>query len=148
MHFLILLLCLPSAAPIALDNSAMRVEVDPRLFSVCFVGLPNRSNFVEPTQPTQEEIEGEGWVDPGGLHTDLVPYQGQDAAIRRGPADVVERTATSVVMLGPVSGTLKVRLKKEIELDEHKPRAVFKVSASPSRPKRFVLPCATRSESR
>lgn len=56
--------------------------------------------------------QGKGWLDPGGLTTDLVRgwRQGCRAAARAG--EVIERDATHVVVLGAESEALGVQLKK------------------------------------
>jgi hypothetical protein len=138
MHlaFLLTAACLLSAsapvsttpAPIILDNGAIRVEVDPALFSVTYVGLPGGRNFLETVPVDRAERTGEEWLDPGGVVTDLVPYDAHDAAIRRGPAEVVSHDSRSVILLGPESAALAMRLKKEIRLDRSEPLAVFKVT--------------------
>ena len=140
MAILSLLLCALSA-PIVLDNGAVRVEVEPRVFSVRFVGVPGRRNFLDPLPLTDEALAGSAWLDPGGLHTDVIPYPGPDAALRRGPAEVIEQSGSSVVMLGPVSEALKVRLSKEVRLVGREPLVLFTVSlvAASGEPARYAI---------
>lgn len=126
---LTLVAVLLQAGPIALDNGAIRVEVDPQVFSICFVGAPGGENFVEPIPVSPEEREGAGWVDPGGLQTDVIPYTAKDAASRRGPAEIVERRSDYVALLGPPSERTGMRIKKEVQLVGSEPRARFRVSA-------------------
>jgi hypothetical protein len=115
--------------PITLDNGAIRVVVDPDLFSVNFVGCSGGKNFVEPLPVSPEVRARTGWVDPGGLQTDVIPYTASDAAIRRGPAKVIEQRADYVAMLGPPSESTGMRIKKEVQLVGREPTARFRVSA-------------------
>lgn len=114
---------------IVLDNGAIRVEVDPKVFSIGFVGVPGGKNFVEPLLASPEEREGDGWIDPGGLHTDVIPYTAKDPAARRGPAEVLEQRADYVALRGPPSERSGMRIKKEIQLVGREPRARYRVSA-------------------
>lgn len=118
------------AGPIyTLDNGAIRIEVEPRLFATRFVGFPVGENFVEPISVDATVADGKDWADAGGVHSDLIPYSGKDAAIRRGPAEVLEHRSDYIAMLGPPSEGTGMRLKKEIQLDGAAPRAHFRVTA-------------------
>jgi len=130
----ILVWCAVSAEPIALDNGAIRVEVDPAVFSVRFVGRPGGRNLLDPAYISYAERNGGAWLDPGGLVTDVIPLETQDAALRRGPAEVIDQDADSVVLLGAVSETLGLRLRKEIRLEGAAPRARFTVTLLPTSP--------------
>lgn len=118
---------------IVLDNGAMRVEVDTLVFSIRFVGFPGGANFVEPQFLADAARDGSAWLDPGGLTTDLVPMEAHDAALRRGPAEVLVQEPTRVVLLGAESPELGLRLKKEIRLDPSEARAYYIVTALSSR---------------
>lgn len=113
----------------ALDNGAIRVEVEPRLFAVRFVGFKDKQSFVLPLAVEAPVAQGADWADAGGLQTDLIPYTGKDAATRRGPAEVLEYRNDYLAMIGPPSEVSGVRLKKEIQLDGDAPRAHFRVIA-------------------
>ena len=113
----------------ALDNGVIRIEVEPRLFAVRFVGFRDKPNFVAPLAVEASVAEGKDWTDAGGLQTDLLPYSGKDAATRRGPAEVIEYRADYIAMLGPPSESSGMRLKKEIQLDGDLPRAHFRITA-------------------
>jgi len=141
MIALITALAAMAAGPIALDNGAIRVEVDPELFAVRFVGGPGGENFVESLYVPSEVRAGKAWADAGGIPTDLVPCEGRDAALRRGPAEVIEHTAHSVVLLGPLSETLYVRLKKTVEIDPREPSARYTVTviATEPQPQTFAI---------
>jgi len=118
------------AGPVyALDNGAIRIEVEPRLFAVRFVGFRDRDNFVAALPLDEAAANGTDWADPGGVQSDVIPYSAQDAAVRRGPAEVVEVRGDYIAMLGPPSAVSGVRLKKEIQLDGDAPRAHFRVTA-------------------
>jgi len=127
---LIGMVCITLAAPIALDNGAIRIEIEPELFTIRFIGAPGGENFVEPIYVDPSLVEGREWVDPGGLYTDLVGADvGQDGALRRGPAEIIEHKENYIALLGPPSPKLKVRIKKEIRLDPKEARAYFYASA-------------------
>ena len=118
------------AGPVyTLDNGVIRIEVEARLFAVRFVGFADKPNFVSPIAVEAAVAEGKEWADAGGLQTDLVPYAEKDAAVRRGPAEVLEYRSDYIAMLGPPSELSGIRLKKEIQLDDDAPRAHFRVTA-------------------
>jgi len=121
------------AEVIVLDNGAIRIEIDPVVFSVRFIGFPGGANFIEPSYLTEPARAGAGWLDPGGLTTDLVPLEVQDAALRRGPAEVLSQESTRVVLLGAESEALGLRLKKEVRIDASAAHAYFIVTALSSR---------------
>ncbi len=136
MMAFIIMACMAAADPIVLDNGALRVEVDPQTFSIRFVGVPSEANFVEPLYVPHKDHVGTGWVDPGGITADIEPAVERDAALRRGPAEVIERTDHGIVLLGPVSESLGIRLKKAIEIHPAHPTARYTVtvlSIGPSR---------------
>ncbi len=116
------------AQTVVLDNGVIRVEVEPRLFHLCFVGFSGGVNFLDPMVLDRETIEGKGWADPGGLITDVWPAKERDPALRRGPATIESQTRLALVLLGPVSETLGVRMKKELRLDPAAPKATCTLS--------------------
>lgn len=115
-------------ASLALDNGKIRVEVEPRTFSVRFIGLPGGHNFLEPVHLTATEIAGSGWLDPGGLVTDVLPVRSENAVLRRGPAEVVERRDDYVLLLGPEHPESRWRVKKEIQLARDAGELTYKVT--------------------
>ena len=125
------LACLAAQAgpPVVLDNGAIRVVVDPQVFAVTFIGVPGGSNFLLSQPLTEEEREGGGWVESGGLHTDLIPYVEGDEVIRRGPAVVTLQEPDRVVLEGPASEARKVKLTKEVQLYPGQAKARFRVTA-------------------
>lgn len=122
-----LFVCL-CAGPIVLENGAVRIEVDPQLFSVQFAGFPGGPNFVDPLRVEDAARTGMEWVDPGGMVTDVFPAAEHDAALRRGPASVEFQDGRSAVLLGPASEKLGIRLKKEIRLAGDEPKARYIVT--------------------
>jgi hypothetical protein len=127
MILLLISAAIAQADLLVLDNGAMRVELDARLFSVRYVGLSEGKNFVEPLAVAKEVRHGTEWADPGGLHTDVLPFDDKEAALRRGPADIVEHTDHSVRLVGPPSPKYGIRTEKEIRLHANKPRALYSV---------------------
>ena len=136
MGFLLLIALLAGAEgdPVVLSNEVVRVEIDPLLFCVRYVGFSGGLNFLDSLYVPDKLRKGAEWVDPGGLTTELVPDPGHDPAVRRGPAEVIERTPLSATLLGPVSDALHVRLKKTVEIDPHRPIARYTVAILATRP--------------
>jgi len=147
MHLNVLIAsCIIAAASLVLDNGAVRVEVDPSLFSVRFIGMPGGTNFLEPLFVNETGRRGKDWLDPGGLVTDLIPCEARDAALRRGPAEVVVHDGQSLVLIGPPSEQMPLRLKKEIRLMGTEARVVFRVTVLSTSPE--PLPLALRNTAR
>lgn len=114
-------------SPIVLDNGRIRVEVEPRLFSVRFVGFPGGINFLDVRDIPEGDLESSDWVEMKGLYADLIPYEASDPAIRRGPATVLEQTADHVVMIGPQAGQAPVRIRKAVRLYPGQAKASYSV---------------------
>lgn len=128
-------------APIILDNGAIRVEIDPTVFAVRFIGVPGGENFLVPRY-VQPAVQRNGSLaDAGGLGADLQPMDAPDPAIVRGPAEVVEVSDRFVALLGAPSDGMGIRIKKEIRLHERAPEAWYTVTAMSSSqvPVRFSL---------
>lgn len=117
-----------AADPVVLDNGAVRVEVDPQLFSIRFVGFPGGRNFLQAFHVRDALRDSGGLAHPGGLETRLTPHDRPDAALLRGPAEVIEQTQHSVAMLGPVSEALDLRLKKEVWIHPRQAQAWLTVT--------------------
>lgn len=137
---LVIALCLvafsaPATAQeiITLENGPLRIEIDPAVFNIRFLGFPGGKNFVEPHFVEDRDRKGTGWLDPGGVTTDLIPLEEEDAALRRGQAEVIESSDRHVVLLGAESPDLGIRIKKEIRLDDASPKAYFIVTALSNR---------------
>jgi len=125
-----------SADPVVLENGVLRIEIDPEVFSLRYIGFSGGRNFVEPI-PFDDMKSVKAWLDPGGLTTDVLPVAARDASIRRGPAEVLKQDALCLVMLGPVSAETQLQLKKEIRLDPENAAVWYNVSAlTPSPEKR------------
>jgi len=114
--------------PLALDNGKIRIELESRTFSVRFIGLPGGNNFLEPAHLTETELAGTGWLDPGGLFTDVLPVRTENAVLRRGPAEVVEQRDDYVLLLGPEHPESRWRVKKEIQLARDTAELTYKVT--------------------
>ncbi|MFA6240380.1 MAG: hypothetical protein WC655_05605 [Candidatus Hydrogenedentales bacterium] len=114
---------------IVLDNGAIRVEFDPEFFVVRFVGVPGGENAVAPL-PVKSGVIGEReWVDAGGLQTDLLPFTGEDPAIRRGPGKVLDVRSDYFAVLGPPSSVSGMQLRKEVQLVGREGKARYRVTA-------------------
>lgn len=127
----LLLACALSSAlgaPLALDNGKIRVELESRTFSVRFIGLPGGNNFLEPAHLTATQLAGTGWLDPGGLVTDVLPVRTEDAMLRRGPAEVVEQRDDYLLLLGPEHPESHWRVKKEVQLARDSAELTYKVT--------------------
>lgn len=114
--------------PLALDNGKIRIELEPRTFSVRFIGTPGGNNFLEPVHLTAAELDGPGWLDPGGLISDVLPVRMEDAVLRRGPAAVVEHRDDYLLLLGPEQPDLGWRVKKEFQLAHDTAELTYKVT--------------------
>lgn len=110
---------------VVVENASVRIEIDPRVFAARYIGFPGGLNFLETVSLSAEERHGTDWADPGGLTTELLPGAGQDAAVRRGPATVIEQTPLSATLLGPVSDKSDVRVKKTFQIDPAKEGTVY-----------------------
>ena len=119
-----------SVAPedIVLTNGLVEVTVSPRLFTVLGLRTLEGAHWVGVTALSQQERAGKDWVDPGGITTDIIPFV-QDAAVRRGPGTVVSHEDLSLVMEGPVSEELGLRLRKEVRLASASPVVTYTVTA-------------------
>lgn len=116
------------SAPLSLDNGKIRIELESRTFSVRFIGLPGGNNFLEPAHLTATQLAGTGWLDPGGLVTDVLPVRTEDAVLRRGPAEVVEQRDDYVLLLGPEHPESHWRVKKEVQLARDSAELTYKVT--------------------
>jgi len=127
---IVLISALVSAAsgPVALDNGKIRIELDSRTFSVRFVGVPGGRNFLEPVHLTPTELDGRGWIEPGGLVTDVLPTRPEDVVLRRGPAELIEREDDYVLLLGPEQPESHWRVKKEVQLARDTAALTYKVT--------------------
>ncbi|MBX7254952.1 MAG: hypothetical protein K1Y02_01230 [Candidatus Hydrogenedentes bacterium] len=131
---------------IVLDNGAIRVEFDPGVFAVRFVGVPGGENAIAPLPIPKESEREHDWVDAGGLQTDLLPFTGLDPAIRRGPGKVLEVRSDYFAVLGPVSSVSGMQVKKEVQLVGREGKARFRVTAFRAGPE--PGPCAIRNTAR
>ncbi len=125
---LLCLLCCLASEPVILENGTIRVEVDPAVFAIRFVGLTGERNWVDPGFVSEAERNSAGPLDPGGLFTGLVPDIPQDAALLRGPATIISQDAHGLVLLGPESPQTQLQIKKEIRLADTGGRAQFSVT--------------------
>lgn len=123
-----------SEEPYVLDNGQVRVEIDPALFAIRFVGLSGGDNFLELVYVSELERQGSGWVACGGLVTDVVPLEAPSPLLRRGPAEVVYLSERSVLLVGPEDPALGLRLEKEIALEKDAPRVRYTVRVLTTRP--------------
>lgn len=113
---------------VVLENSFMRLELDPQTFSVRFAGTPGGKNFLEPVHLTESEVAGSGWVEPGGYTVDVLPESDNSALLRRGPATVEARESGYVLLLGPEDPVSQWRVKKEFYLDRDAPDVRVKIT--------------------
>jgi len=114
-----------TASPIVLATRLRRVEVEPDLFAIRYVGLAGGRNLVETLPVTQGDRRGGEWIDAGGLVTVVLPGEGEEGLLRLGPSEILNITERSVVLLGPESPEGGLRLRKELVLEEGELRARF-----------------------
>lgn len=129
MSAVILCCAVFAAEPLSLDNGHIRIEVVPELFAVTYLGVPGGENCLEVLTVSDDLVQGTEWVDVGGLQTDLVGLE-RDAALRRGPATVTERSEEHLVLEGPVSEATGLRVRKAIHLYPGQAKARYEVVVS------------------
>lgn len=130
---------------IAVDNGAMRIEIDPRHFDVRFVGVPGGENFLDPAFRGERPGGDVERSVSGGLITLVYPFV-DDAALANGPADVLDKGPRHAVLMGPVSPESGLRVRKEIRLADTEPRAVFTVTVLAAKPEPVEI--SVRNEAR
>jgi len=123
------LVCL--STPLVLDNGAVQVVVEPELFAITSIRAGSGTDFVEALPRSPDAVRSGAWMDPGGLVTDVLPVGEGDAALRRGPARVVEQRSNHLTLEGPVSRSTGLTLTKEITLaPPGEPTARFRVTVT------------------
>ena len=127
-YLIILQSFLGAPGVLALDNGAIRIEVDPDLFAVRFIGRPGGENFLDPIYVRDSVRISEGLVDSGGLTSAVEPAGLQSAALSRGPARVIDSGPYHLVLIGPVSEESGLRIRKELRIDPVEPKAWFIVT--------------------
>lgn len=111
---LVLLGCL-AADPVVVENSFVRVEVEPDLFLIRYVGVLDKHNWLAPLGLNQSQGENGLSSNFGGFGCTLVSPDVPDLAFPSGPAEIVNKNPLRVVLLGPESKKFPVRLKLEIQ---------------------------------
>lgn len=121
------------AAGVILENDALRLEVDPRTYSIRYLGQPGGPNFVDPLYLTDRQRNERGLVYPGGVMTDVLPVREADAVLRRGPAEVIVHRADYLLLTGPKSEGSDLQVKKEYRLHGDAPRITYRLSVLSTR---------------
>lgn len=116
-----------TADPILITNGAVHVVIEPRVFAILDIRLSSGSNWLQPLAVSEELLNNTEWADPGGLVTDILPFE-KIAALRRGPAKVLEQTDTSISLEGPRSECHKLWITKTLRLASEAPAATFTVT--------------------
>jgi hypothetical protein len=107
---------------LVLENDLVRVEIDPEVMAVRYLGPPMGPNLVEPLYVSRLDRRGKAWLDAGGVGWEVVAASGsRDAALRRGPAEVLAHTVNRVTLLSPVSQDAPLRLKLDFLLADSAP---------------------------
>lgn len=122
---------------LALDNGLMRVEADPAVMALRFLGPAEGPNLVEPLYVSRLDRRGQAPLDAGGLSWEILGID--NAALRRGPAEVLRHSDDALVLLSPVDAGTGLQLKLELLLDESSPAlrmraTVTSQSSTPSAP--------------
>ncbi|MCF6287509.1 MAG: hypothetical protein L3K26_20345 [Candidatus Hydrogenedentes bacterium] len=126
---LMLALGLPFAAgALILENDSIRIELEPKTFSLRFLGRPGGPNFIDPVYLTERERNIPGLVMPGGIMTDVLPVREERSALRRGPASIVEHREDYLLLLGQKDAATGLRVKKEYMLHRDEARLTYKLS--------------------
>ena len=121
------------AAGVVLENDAIRLELEPRTYSIRYLGQPGGPNFVDPLYLTERQHNEPGLVQPGGIMTDVLPVSEADALLRRGPASVVVHRPDYLLLMGPKSSISDLQVKKEYRLHGDQARITYRVSVLSSR---------------
>jgi len=79
--------------PVVLENAAIRVEVQPEVCAIRYIGTRDGVNFVEPLPVRSADLRLGEPLDPGGVSWSIVPYLGEEHLLRGRPAEVVSHTA-------------------------------------------------------
>ena len=103
-------------APVVLENPQIRIELEPRTFSLRYLGFPGGKNFLESVYLSESQLATGGWLEPGGITSDLAPLSRENVGLRRGPATVVEQRDDYLLLLGPVQPGSGWQFKKEYQL--------------------------------
>jgi len=130
MSVLPILLCAvlgAASAPVVLEDQAIRVEFDVELFTVRYIGAPGEGNWLEPLPVDDKTRESGIWLDPGALVTDVRPDFIGEAALRRGPGEILEKSGSHLIVLGPLAEKAAIRLMKEVRILEDS-RVLYKVT--------------------
>jgi len=114
--------------PVVLESPHVRIELESRTFSVRFVGFPGGKNFLDLIHLTASAIASPGWLEPGGITTDLIPDSENSALLRRGPAELVVFEEHYVLLLGPEDPDHHWRIKKEYFLAVDRSEVRYKLT--------------------
>ena len=115
-------------APVVLENGHVRLEIEPRTFSLHFAGFPGGKNFLDVIHVPATEIAAAGWLEPGGVTTDLLPEVENSALMRRGPAEVIVSEDHYLLLMGPMHPERDWRIKKEYFLTPGRSEVRYKVT--------------------
>jgi hypothetical protein len=113
---------------LALDNGAIRIEIEPELFAVRFIGKPGGENFLDPIYVRDTVRNSEGVAESGGLTTIVEPMGLRAAVLSRGPARLIDSGPYHVVLIGPVAEESGLRIRKDIRIDPKEPKAWYTVT--------------------
>ncbi len=114
---------------IVLENQAVRLEIDPAIATIRCIALKNGMNWLEPLQLPDTQQSSEDRVEPGGFSTALVLEEAQRVIPYRGPAQVLRKSALSLVLLTPASPDLPLKLQQEIRLIRNTTQIRYTVTA-------------------
>jgi hypothetical protein len=113
---------------LALDNGAIRIEIEPELFAVRFIGRPGGENFLDPIYVRDTVRNSEGVAESGGLTTIVEPLGLRAAVLSRGPARLIDSGPYHVVLIGPVAEESGLRIRKDFRIDPKEPKAWYTVT--------------------
>jgi hypothetical protein len=105
-----------AAAPLSLENAALRLEFDPGVMAVRYLGPHDGPNMLEPIFVPNRARRLREWIDAGGVMWELLPRSEDGAPLRRGPAEVVIHTPSRLVVTSPPDPAAPLRLKLDFEM--------------------------------
>ena len=140
LYMMVSLLLGAAPAPVVLENAAVRIEVDPQLLAVRYLGAPDGPNLVESLHVENRQRRQPEGVDTGGV-TWQVTEGG--APLSFGPADVVAHSEQRIVLLTSRNEESHLRLKVEFVLEGESPEVAMRATVTTDEPG-STLPVALR----
>ena len=112
-----------------LENQAIRVEIDPAIATIRCVALQTGKNWLDALHLSDTERSSVDKVEASGFSTSLILKADQRVVPFRGPAQVLQASRLSVVLLTPESPDRPLKLQQEIRLRHNSSLLRYTVTA-------------------